>query len=102
MTKQTLNIIFTALIAIWIAILTCCNNKNGNYNSSNHSVKIVYVHDTITNTVMPDGEFVYNLPCKVVNIHQERNLSNFYKNKKSFKKTALFPIRCINIRIITM
>jgi len=71
MTKQTLNIIFTALTSIWIIILTGCNNKDGKNYLSNRSVKIVYVHDTITNTAMPEGEFVYNLPCKVVNIHQE-------------------------------
>ncbi len=32
--------------------------------------KTVYVHDTIR--VLAEGEFTYNLPCKVVNIHQEK------------------------------
>lgn len=30
----------------------------------------MYVHDTIR--VLPEGESTYNLPCKVVNIHQEK------------------------------
>lgn len=60
-------IVLTALFAT--SILSGCmngNNSNGNEPSENS----IYVHDTIS--AMSNGEFVYNLPCKVVNIHQEQ------------------------------
>lgn len=58
-----------AFFAIWIAMFVGCMNSKESKGKETGE-KIEYVHDTIT--VMPEGEFVYNLPCKVVNIHQEK------------------------------
>lgn len=68
-----------ALVTMWAAMfvgcMTCCESK-----CIGSGDRLVYVHDTITEIVhdtiklngIPNGEFVYNLPCKVVNIHQEK------------------------------
>ena len=57
--------------AILAALSVGCSVEGGN--GAGSAVQItdtVYVHDTIM--AMPEGEFVNNLPCKVVNIHQEQ------------------------------
>ena len=57
--------------AILAALSVGCNGEGGNGAGSSVQVTdTVYFHDTIM--AMPEGEFVYNLPCKVVNIHQEQ------------------------------
>ena len=61
--------ILIALLIIGLSIQVSCKNSKSN-GGTNSDEKIVYVHDTIA--VMPEGEFVFNLPCKVVNIHQEK------------------------------
>jgi len=51
-------------------LLLGCNGIGSSDASSNIQAKdTVFIHDTIP--TMPDGEFIYNLPCKVINIHQE-------------------------------
>lgn len=60
------------LTTVWVAIFMGCTNGNesGIAGSAANERDTIFVHDTIA--VMPEGEFVYNLPCKVINIHQEK------------------------------
>lgn len=67
--RNTASIVLIVFLAIWTSMFVGCQkNKNGKGTESNE--RIVYVHDTIV--TMPEGEFIYNIPCKVVNIHQEK------------------------------
>ncbi len=67
--RNTASIVLIVFLAIWTSMFVGCpKNKNGKGVESNE--RIVYVHDTIV--TMPEGEFIYNIPCKVVNIHQEK------------------------------
>ena len=60
-----------AVATILAAMFVGCNGARKSGAGSVVQISdTVYIHDTIT--VMPEGEFVYNLPCKVVNIHQEK------------------------------
>ena len=62
---QYMNLFFFVLIfGLIIAMLVGCNSK------TDVQHKTLKVHDTLT--VLPEGEFTYNLPCKVVNINQEK------------------------------
>ena len=55
---------------IWAGLFLGCNRIGGCGAVSNINANdTVYIHDTMV--TMPEGEFVYNLPCKVINIHQE-------------------------------
>ena len=55
-----------------VAVLLGCNGiERHDVGSIVQSSDTVYIHEPMM--AMPDGEFVYNLPCKVVNIHQEQN-----------------------------
>lgn len=56
--------IFTFFILPFV--LTACGDKNPIGNDAIER-DTVYIHDT----VCPNGTFTYNLPCRVVNIHQE-------------------------------
>jgi len=48
-----------------------CNGREGSNTYSFMQLNdTLYVHDTLM--IMPNGEYVYNIPCKVVNIHQEK------------------------------
>jgi hypothetical protein len=64
MNKRT--IILAAFIGLWSTMFVGCMNKGKarGYNDT------ICGHDTIS--IMPEGEFVNNLPCKVVNIHQRK------------------------------
>ena len=55
----------------WASLLVACNGRDG-FNASKIALvsDTVFIYDTIM--IMPEGEYVYNIPCKVVNIHQER------------------------------
>ena len=55
---------FVLNFGLIIAMLVGCNSK------TDVQHKTLKVHDTLT--VLPEGEFTYNLPCKVVNINQEK------------------------------
>ena len=60
-----MNLFFFVLIfGLIIAMLVGCNSK------TDVQHKTLTVHDTLT--VLPEGEFTYNLSCKVVNINQEK------------------------------
>ena len=60
-----------SVAAISAAMFMGCNGIRGrDAGLSAQAGDTVYIHDTIK--MMPDGDFVYNLPCKVVNIHQEQ------------------------------
>ncbi len=75
-----MNLIAKICMAMTVIVtLANCNNKriietdeSDDQRENAKYVKIVYVHDTITKAMMPEGTFYYNLPCKVVNIHQEK------------------------------
>ena len=58
---------------MWIVLFVCCTNGCGPKSGSDviSECDTVYVHDTVC--TMPNGEFFFNLPCKVVNIHQEKD-----------------------------
>ena len=60
-----------SVATVWAAMFMGCNGIGGyDDRSFEQAIDTVYIHDTIK--TMPEGEFVYNLPCKVVNIHQEQ------------------------------
>lgn len=63
---NTRAIIRITIALIWIATFGNCINTNETEGADNN---IVYVHDTIT--VMSEGEFTFNLPCKAVYINQK-------------------------------
>ena len=59
------------IIPIFLFVLckqTRCYQIQGGCHGDTCKVRLI--HDTIR--VLPEGEFTYNLPCKVVNIHQEK------------------------------
>ena len=56
-------------IVLIIALFICCKGNKNPLQIEN--VKdTIYVHDTIK--ILPEGEFTYYIPCRVVNIHQEK------------------------------
>lgn len=61
-----------ALVTVWVVMIVGCikGKESGTTRAVANPNDTVFVHDTIA--VMPEGEFVYNLPCKVVNIHQKK------------------------------
>lgn len=63
--------ITVAVTTLFAVIYVGCNEKKGQHAESVAPVSdTVFIHDTIK--AMPEGEFVYNIPCKVMNIHQEK------------------------------
>lgn len=56
---------------VMIALFACCTNGFDSKSGADRTQRdTVYIHDTVS--AMPNGDFFYNLPCKVVNIHQEK------------------------------
>lgn len=71
MMKQIFHILVAMELLCFAVLAGCTNGKVSNSSAGDTHVS-TSVHDTIRIGSMPDGEFVYNLPCKVVNIHQEK------------------------------
>lgn len=55
-----------------MTFLSSCIGVSVSSSPNKSATNISYVHDTMYVQTVANGTFVYNLPCKVVNIHQEK------------------------------
>lgn len=65
------SLMFFLIATTWASMFVgCIGRGNCDNNLVMQANDTLLIHDTLM--AMPNGEYVYNIPCKVVNIHQEK------------------------------
>ncbi len=70
------NLLLIAAVLLLLAGMAGCQGSKGTSQTATRDTLYVhdtlFIHDTVPVTVMPAGEMIYNIPCKVVSLHPER------------------------------